>query len=189
MLKTTQFNALNTQVQGLFDTYVNLTSLSIDNFKQAMGIQCDAFNHITKQFADTAKSLCGATDAGQAGKFVQEFFAKTIETSIEKNKELSNVFSKSQNVFKDAAIASFKEVQTNYVNTFEQFPMVNTALSKAATESIQNSITTFNQAADTASKVSAQVAEVAKKNIEVATNVALNAAKKATVTSNLAATK
>jgi len=65
------------------------------------------------------------------------------------------------------------------VKSVDQLSAVNPALSKVASESIQNIITTTNQATDTVAKVSAQVAEVASKNIKAATQATLNTVKKA----------
>ena len=180
MLKSTHFSALNTQIENMFDTNVKLANTFIESFKQASAIQYDAVRSLVTESTQAAKNLCTATDASEAANLVKQFAATSFETSLTKSKEIYDVLAQSKQAFATAAADTLKDAQESLVRSVDQAFTANPALSKAASESIQNIITTSNQAADAVSKVSAQVVEVATKNIQTATNATLNTVKKAT---------
>lgn len=173
MLKSTQFSNFNDQIQGMVDTYFNLTNTFIENFRQAVGIQCDSFRGLTKEVAGTAKNLCTMTDPNQASSNLQNLFSKAVETYINKNQALSNIVSNSHAVFSNAVTAAVKDAQKSIIESVESSQLT-PALSKTLKEALQNSITNFNHAADTFSKVSGQVADVTRKNMQAATQATLN---------------
>jgi len=179
MLKSTQYTAFNSQVQAMLDTCVTLANASIESFKQATLIQCDAMRNLMQESALAAKNICSANNPGEAVSCMQQFAVSSVESSIAKSQEFYSVLSGSQSVFANAANNTIKGAQQSLVKSVDQLSAVNPALSKVASESIQNIITTTNQATDTVAKVSAQVAEVASKNIKAATQATLNTVKKA----------
>lgn len=179
MLKSTQYTAFNSQVQTMVDTCVSLANASLEGFKQATLIQCDAMRNLMQESAVVAKNICSVSNPGEAVSCLQKFAINSVESSIAKSQKLYSVLSSSQAIFSNAANSTIKGAQESLVKSVDQLSAVNPALSKVASESIQNIITTTNQATDTVTKVSAQVAEVASKNIQAATQATLNTVKKA----------
>jgi hypothetical protein len=180
MLKSTQFSALNSQINNIIDTSVSLLDASLENFKQATLMQCATAHTIITESANTAKSICTANSATEVAKCMQQFAANCTETTLEQGKEFLNALNTSKALYSEAATASLKDAQDILLKSVDQFAATNPTLAKVASESLQTMISTTNQAADTAAKVSAQVAEVANKNIEAASKATLNTVKKAT---------
>ena len=172
-MKSTQITAMNAQYTKMIDTCMTLTNAVIEGYKQAMFVQCEAARTFMQQSATTMKNLMSATS-------VKAFAVSSVESGVAKTQELRGVVSNSQAVFNTAASETIKDAQESMVKSVDQMASVSPALSKVASESLQNIITTSNQAADTVSKVSAQVAEVANKNFEAATQATINTVKKAT---------
>lgn len=179
MLKSTQYTAFNSQVQAMMDTCLSLADASIQGIKQAAMIQCDAVRSFMQESAVAAKNICSATNPTEAISCMQKFAISSVESSVAKSQELYSVLNQSQAVFSTAANSTIKGAQESLVKSVDQFSAVNPTFSKAASESIQNIITTTNQAADTVTKVTSQVAEVASKNLQAATQATLNTVKKA----------
>ncbi len=179
MLKSTQFSALNSQFTTMIDNSVALLNASLENFKQATQLQCDAARSLIVESANTAKALCTASSATEAANCMQQFAANYAESSMEKSKELLNVFNASKALYSQAATTTIKSAQESLVKTVDQITAAHPTFAKVANESLQTMISTSNQAADTAAKVSAQVAEVASKNMEAASKATINTVKKA----------
>jgi hypothetical protein len=179
-MKSTQITAMNAQYTKMIDTCMTLTNAVIEGYKQAMFVQCEAARTFMQQSATTMKNLMSVTSAKDVAEQVKAFAVSSVESGVAKTQELRGVVSNSQAVFNTAASETIKDAQESMVKSVDQMASVSPALSKVASESLQNIITTSNQAADTVSKVSAQVAEVASKNFEAATQATINTVKKAT---------
>lgn len=177
MLKTTQFTALNAQLSGLIDTNVSLINASIEGYRQAAFIQCEATRSFISESVNTFKNLCAVKSPSEIAEHVKSFTANSVENTITRSKELMNVFNNSKAVFTDAANSTVKNVQESLAQSIEQISTVNPEFSKKAGESLQNWISSSTQAADAISKASAKVTEFAAKNVQAATTAALNTVK------------
>lgn len=179
LFKNTNFTAMNAQYTKMIDTCSTLTNVALDSYKQISFIQCESVRKFAEHSATTLKNLLSMTTAKEVKQEVKSFTASSVESGINNTQEIIDVVKSSKVAFNDTAAATIKDAQESLIKSVDQMSAVSPELSKAASESLQNIITTSNQAADNISKVSAQVNEFATKNFESATQATLKTVKKA----------
>lgn len=179
MFKNTNFTAINAQYNKMIDTCATLVNVTLDSYKQISFIQCESVRKFAEHSAATLKNILSMNNATEVKQEVKSFTAASVESSIANTQEIIDVVKSSKAMFNDTAASTIKDAQESLVKSVDQMSNVSPAFSKAASESLQNIITTSNQAADNISKVSAQVNELATKNFESATQATLKTVKKA----------
>ena len=177
---TTQFSALKAQFATMMNTSALLMNATIDGFKQATVTQCAAMTNLTQESLTTAKALSTVKTPMDGAKCIQEFMTKSMESSLATGKELTEIIKNTKAIFLTTNSATIKEAQESLVKSVNDLATLNPALAKVANASIAQLISTSNQAADTAGKVSVQLTETATKNIEAATKATLDNVKKMT---------
>ena len=186
MIKSIQWNntnsQINTNINSIIDTTVTLTNASIESIKQIAFVQCETTRSFISETNTFVKNIFAVTTPAQFTTLVQQFISSSILNSIAKSQEMYGVLNNSKTTFSTTASSTIKGAQDSLVKSVEQLSTVNPTFSKVATESLQTWISTSNQAADSASKVSAQIAEVSAKNISAATQATIDTVKKATAT-------
>jgi hypothetical protein len=179
MLKSPKFDHLNQNLTKIIEVNTTLVAASLEAAKQLTFVGCEATRNWLQESANALKALYGATNVEQVTKTVQEYAAQALESSLSNTKQIATVVNSSTETYTGVAHTALKDVQQTMVKSVGDFEAFNPDLSKVVSESLQSFITTSNQAADAVAKVSQQVAEVAHKNLEVATEATLKSVKKA----------
>jgi phasin family protein len=180
---TQQFANATENCSAAISAFATLANKSLENAQKIAALQCEAASCFIECQANATKDLIEAKTPAQATNVLKDFATSSVETTLEKTKEMFNVLSKSQVSFKDAANTSFKNASDSLLNSIDQVAKVNPSWSKAATESVQKLIDATNKASETMEKVAAQVSTIANKNVEAAASATLNSLKKAGSTS------
>jgi|GEM_PF-5991139 len=176
---TQQFANVTENYSTALSAFAKLANSSLENAQKIAALQCEAASCFIECSTNATKNLIGAKTPAQATTAIKDFATSSVETTLEKTKEMFNVLSKSQVSFKDAASTSFKNASDSILCSIDQVAKVNPSWSKAATESVQKLIDATNKASETMEKVAAQVSTIANKNVEAATTATLNSIKKA----------
>lgn len=176
---TQQFTNATENCSTALSAFAELANRSLENAQKITALQYEAANNFIECSTNATKDLICAKTPAQATTVIKDFATSSVETTLEKAKEMLDVLSKSQTSFKDAASASFKNASDTLLSSIDQVSKVNPTWSKAATESVQKMIDATNKANETLEKVAKQVSSIANKNVETATAAALNSIKKA----------
>lgn len=176
---TQQFTNAAENYSTALSAFAKFANSSLENAQKIAALQCEAASCFIECSTNATKNIIGAKTPAQATTAIKDFATSSVETTLEKTKEMFNVLSKSQVSFKDAASTSFKNASDSILSSIDQVGKVNPSWSKAATESVQKLIDATNKASETMEKVAAQVSTIANKNVEAATSATLNSLKKA----------
>lgn len=174
-----QFENVAENCTTAISAFAKLANNSLENMQKITALQCEAASSFIECSANATKDLFNAKTPDQATNAIKDFATSSVETTLEKTKEMLNVLNKSQASFKDAANSSFKNASDSILCSIDQVAKVNPSWSKAATESVQKMIEATNKAGETIGKVAEQVSTITSKNVEAAATATLNSLKKA----------
>jgi phasin family protein len=186
---TQQFASTTENCEAAMNIFANFANRSLENAQKITALQCETASCLIECSTNATKNLFNAKTPEQATSVIKDFAASSVETTLEKTKEMLNVWNKSQESFKDAASNSFKNASDSFLCSIDQVAKVNPSWSKAATESVQKIIEATNKASETLEKVAQQVSNITNKNVEAAATATLNSLKKAGSAKGFAATK
>lgn len=175
---TQQFTNVSEKYSDVITTFADLANESLENAQKITGLQYKAASDFIEHSANVTKDLFNAKTSVQAANIIKDFAGSSVEATLEKRKEILNVLTKSQELFKDAANTSFKNASDLILGSIDQVAKVNPSWSKAASESVQKVIDATSKAQETFEKVADQVSIITNKNVEAAANTALNTIKK-----------
>jgi len=176
---TQQFENAAENYSTALSAFAKFANSSLENAQKLAALQCEAASCFIECSTNATKDLIGAKTPAQATNVIKDYATTSVETTLEKTKEMFNVLSKSQVSFKDAAATSFKNASDSILNSIDQVAKVNPGWSKTATESVQKIIEATNKAGETFGKVAEQVSTITSKNVEAAATATLNSLKKA----------
>lgn len=183
-----QLSNINAQCQSIIEKNLTLANSSINTFKKVSAIQAEAVTILVQESAATAKNLCTINNIAECASVMQNYISDSWKTCVAKTQEIASVINAANAPISEMFSTAVKGAQETLIKSVDKFSAVNPTISKVASESLQTWISTSNQAADSAAKVSTQVAEVAAKNITSAANATIETVKNVTVntTSNSA---
>lgn len=175
---TQQFTNASENYSTAVSTFAKLANQSLENAQKITALQYEVASDFIEKSANATKDLFDAKTPAQATNVIKDFATFSVESTLEKSREILNVIAKSQGAFKDVANTSFKNASDLILGSIDQVAKVNPSWSKAASESVQKVIDATSKAQETFEKVADQVSIITNKNVEAAANTALNTIKK-----------